>query len=102
MRETRRSSRWQNILSTLIERARGGGAIVNTSSIAGLRAVPGAIAYVASKHAVVGMTRTAAVELALAGIRVNAVCPAPIETRMMRSLESQLSPEDPEAVRDDA
>ena len=80
-------------------RTRGGGAIVNTSSIAGLSAVPGAIAYAASKHAVVGLTKTAAVELAPAGIRVNAVCPAPIETRMMRSLESQLSPDDPESVK---
>lgn len=80
-------------------RTRGGGAIVNTSSVAGLSAIPGGIAYGASKHAVVGMTKTAAVELAPAGIRVNAVCPAPIETRMMRSLESQLSPDDPESVK---
>ena len=71
----------------------------NTSSVAGLSAVPGAIAYAASKHAVIGLTKTAAVELAPAGIRVNAVCPAPIETRMMRSLESQMSPDDPESIK---
>ena len=80
-------------------RARGGGVIINTASIAGLSGTPGLIAYGASKHAVVGMTKTAAAELAPAGIRVNAVCPAPIETRMMRSIESGMNPDDPEAVK---
>ncbi|MEZ5232731.1 MAG: SDR family NAD(P)-dependent oxidoreductase [Acidimicrobiia bacterium] len=78
---------------------RGGGAIVNTSSVAGLRGSAGVIAYIASKHAVLGMTKTAAIELAAAGIRVNAVCPAPIETAMMRSLEKGFNPDDPEAAR---
>ena len=68
-------------------RARGGGAIVNTASIAGLRGSPNIIAYTASKHAVVGMTRAASLELARHNIRVNAVCPAPIETPMARQLE---------------
>jgi NAD(P)-dependent dehydrogenase (short-subunit alcohol dehydrogenase family) len=77
-------------------RARGGGAIVNTASIAGLRGSPGVVAYNASKHAVIGMTRSAALELAADGIRVNAVCPAPIETRMMRALERGRDPADPE------
>ena len=80
-------------------RAGGGGAIVNTASIAGLTATPGIIAYGASKHAVVGMTKSAAAELA-PEIRVNAVCPGPIETRMMRSLERQFDPDNPEAVHD--
>ena len=80
-------------------RARGGGVIINTASIAGLSGTPGLIAYGASKHAVVGMTKTAAAELAPAGIRVNAVCPAPIETRMMRSIEAGMNPDDPEAVK---
>ena len=53
--------------------ARGGGAIVNTASTAGLRATPTLIAYGASKHAVVGMTRSAAIEFAPRGIRVNAI-----------------------------
>src|SRR5215510_882658 len=68
-------------------RARGGGAIVNTASIAGLRGSPNIIAYTASKHAVVGLTRAASLELARHRIRVNAVCPAPIETPMARQLE---------------
>ena len=80
-------------------RGDGGGAIVNTASIAGLTATPGIIAYGASKHAVVGMTKSAAAELA-PEIRVNAVCPGPIETRMMRSLERQFNPDDPQGVHD--
>jgi len=71
-------------------RARGGGAIVNTASIAGLRGSPNIIAYTASKHAVVGMTRAASLELARHRIRVNAVCPAPIETPMTRELETEV------------
>lgn len=72
--------------------ARGGGAIVNLASIAGLTGNPLIAAYIASKHAVVGLTRSAAVSYPAAGIRVNAVCPAPIETRMMRALEEGFAP----------
>jgi NAD(P)-dependent dehydrogenase (short-subunit alcohol dehydrogenase family) len=61
----------------------GGGSIVNTSSLAGLIAAPALGAYVASKHGVVGLTKTAAVEFAPHEIRVNAVCPAAIATAMM-------------------
>jgi NAD(P)-dependent dehydrogenase (short-subunit alcohol dehydrogenase family) len=61
----------------------GGGSIVNTASLAGLIAVPSLAAYIASKHGVVGLTRSAAVEHANDGIRVNCVCPAAIRTAMM-------------------
>jgi NAD(P)-dependent dehydrogenase (short-subunit alcohol dehydrogenase family) len=61
----------------------GSGAIVNTASLAGLIGFPMNVAYSASKHAVIGITRTAALEYAQAGIRVNAVCPAFIQTPMV-------------------
>ncbi|MDT7952136.1 MAG: glucose 1-dehydrogenase [Acetobacteraceae bacterium] len=67
----------------------GGGAIVNTGSTAGVSGSAGLSGYVASKHAVIGLTRTAAVEYGGSGVRVNAVCPGPTSTRMIASLESQ-------------
>ncbi len=63
-----------------------GGAIVNTSSGAGLKGVRGMPAYVAAKHGVAGLTRAAAIEYGKHGIRVNAVCPGPIRTPMMERL----------------
>ncbi len=68
-------------------RERGGGSIVITSSTAGIGGSPEMSAYNTSKHAVIGLMRTAALEFAPDGIRVNTVNPAPIETRMMRSIE---------------
>ena len=70
---------------------RGGGSIIITSSVAGVRGSPGFSPYVTSKHAIIGMMRSAALECAPLNIRVNTVNPAPIETRMMRSLEEQLA-----------
>ena len=67
----------------------GGGSIINMASGAALRGLPMLSGYVASKHAVLGLTRTAAVELGEAGVRVNAVCAGPIDTRMMQSLATQ-------------
>jgi NAD(P)-dependent dehydrogenase (short-subunit alcohol dehydrogenase family) len=79
---------WLGVRAAIpLMRQRGGGSIVITSSVAGIRGSAGLSAYTTSKHAVIGLMRTAALECAADGIRVNTVNPAPIETRMMRSLE---------------
>jgi NAD(P)-dependent dehydrogenase (short-subunit alcohol dehydrogenase family) len=80
--------------------AQGRGAIVNMASQAGLRGVPKLCAYVASKHAVVGLTRSAALEAGPRGVRVNAVAPGQIATRMIESLEAQWAPGNAAAVHD--
>ena len=77
----------------------GGGSIVITSSVAGVIGSAGLGPYVASKHAVLGLMKTAAIELAASGIRVNAVNPGPIENRMMRSIEGQAAPEHEDVVK---
>ena len=76
----------------------GSGTVVNSASIAGLVGAPGMPAYVASKHAVFGLTKVTAGEVSGAGVRVNAVCPGPIETRMIQGLAEQINPSDPDTV----
>lgn len=76
-------------------RKRHGGAIVNVSSISGHCGSAVATAYTASKHAVLGMTKSAALDLAEYDIRVNAVCPAPIDTPMVRNLGVRQQAKDP-------
>ncbi|MGN9166264.1 SDR family NAD(P)-dependent oxidoreductase [Tissierellaceae bacterium HCP3S3_D8] len=77
----------------------GSGSIINTSSDAGLAGSSGLAPYVASKHAVVGLTKTAALEVAKDNIRVNSINPTNIEGRMMKSIEAGLNPEDPEGIK---
>jgi NAD(P)-dependent dehydrogenase (short-subunit alcohol dehydrogenase family) len=79
--------------------ARGGGSIVITSSVAGVSGAAGVSAYVTSKHAVIGLMRSAAKECAPMNIRVNTVNPSPVETRMMRSLEEGMLPGSAEAAK---
>lgn len=67
-----------------------GGVIVNIASLGGILAEPGAHAYTAAKHGVMGLTKTAAFELAKTGVRVNAVCPAVIETPMVASAPEEI------------
>lgn len=77
----------------------GGGSIICTSSLAGLKGAKKASAYIASKHAVVGLVKSVAIEYAAKNIRVNAINPGPISTRMIQALETGLSPADAERAR---
>jgi NAD(P)-dependent dehydrogenase (short-subunit alcohol dehydrogenase family) len=85
-------------LKHVAQRMSSGSAIVNTASTGGLVGALNLAGYIASKHAVVGLTRAAAIELAPRGIRVNAVCPGPIKGRMMASIASGLGAPDLDAV----
>lgn len=78
----------------------GGGAIVNTSSQGGVTGFPGQAAYIACKHAVIGLTRTAAIDYAAKGIRINAVCPGVIRTPMAEDLMRRNPALEKELVRD--
>lgn len=79
---------------------RGKGSIIALSSIAGMIGSPTMAPYIASKHAVFGLVKTSALELAESNIRVNAIGPGPIDNRMIHSLEAQFSPDNPTAGHD--
>ena len=73
---------------------------MNLASVAGVTGDPNLSAYIASKHAVIGLTRSGALAFGKDGVRVNAVAPSPVETRMMRSLEAGMGgPQGGEIVR---
>lgn len=76
-------------------RQAGGGAVVNTGSILSLKAAPDRSDYVATKHAVLGLTKSAASEVAKDGIKVNCICPGPVDTPLMTRSEILVNPEDP-------
>jgi len=77
-----------------IPKMNDGGSIIITSSVAGIKGFEGLGAYVASKHGVIGIMRTAALECAPRKIRVNTIHPGPVENQMMRRIEKQIAPED--------
>ena len=79
--------------------AQKSGSIINTSSEAGLDGFPSLGIYVSSKHAVTGLTKSAALEGAGNGVRVNSIRPSPVNTPMMRRLESTWNAESPESVK---
>ena len=83
----------KHVLPVMI--AKGRGAVVNTASVAGLTGSPMMPAYCASKHAVIGITKVVAGEVARQGVTVNCVCPGPVQTRMIDAIEGQINPDDP-------
>lgn len=76
------------------------GVVINTSSVAGLNGSLLLSPYSATKHAVIGLTKTAALEVAKHNIRVNAICPSPVDTSLMRELDKEKNPENPEKSRE--
>jgi NAD(P)-dependent dehydrogenase (short-subunit alcohol dehydrogenase family) len=82
----------------VIPKMTDGGSVMITSSVAGLKGFPGLGAYVATKHAVVGIMRVAAMEFANRKIRVNTIHPGPVNNNMMRRIETEMSPESPQDV----
>jgi NAD(P)-dependent dehydrogenase (short-subunit alcohol dehydrogenase family) len=85
------------VLPTMIQQ--GKGAVVNTASLGSFLATRKLGPYTASKHAVMGLTKTAALEVARKGIRVNAVCPGPVDTEMLRDIEASQASGSAEQLR---
>ena len=76
-----------------IMQGHGGGSIINAASVAGLSGAPGFSAYTASKHAVIGLTRSVAKQQGIHNIRVNAVCPSAVDGNMMNAVEQKMQPD---------
>ncbi|KKK39833.1 oxidoreductase [Mesobacillus campisalis] len=88
----------KHVMAVMLEQKSG--SIVNTSSVNGVSGSPGLAAYSATKHAVIGLTKTVALECAGTGIRINAICPGPVNTPMIRALAEMKTPGNPEQPRE--
>jgi 3alpha(or 20beta)-hydroxysteroid dehydrogenase len=90
---------WMGLRAVLkVQKPQGSGVIVNTASMAAIKGAATFSPYIASKHAVLGITKSAALEAAPYGIRVNCVAPGHFDTRMGRDLTHQINPDDPDGV----